>query len=152
MCISLLEILQCCSWLCTVCVKSKELLSFGSHTETDGFCVLSGRESNPRPLVQQAHVPDVCINLVFNYFLFFKTNLIIWSYHRRVYVYHVGGNLFLDAQQMAPLIILEKMGAIYWGTDEDPVLTCIAYQEMLLCCSWFCIMCLRVLELHLLKY
>ena len=29
-------------------------------------------------------------------------------------MYHVGGNIFLNIKQMAPWIVREEMGAIYW--------------------------------------
>ena len=42
-------------------------------------------------------------------------------------MYHVGGNLFLNLQQMALWIIREEMGATYGGTDYVPATTCIAF-------------------------
>ena len=42
-------------------------------------------------------------------------------------MYHVGENLFLNIQQMAPGTIREDMSAIYWETDQDPVAKCIAF-------------------------
>ena len=43
-------------------------------------------------------------------------------------MHHVGGNLFLNMQQMAPLMIREEMrSTTHWEPDQDPVLKCIAF-------------------------
>ena len=42
-------------------------------------------------------------------------------------MYHVGGNLLLNIQQMAPWIILEDMGTTYCESDQDPASKCIVF-------------------------
>ena len=43
----------------------------------------------------------------------------------------MGGNLFADIQQMAPLVIGEEMSERHLlGTDRDPVPTCKAFVNI----------------------
>ena len=43
-------------------------------------------------------------------------------------MYHVGGNIFLNIQQMVPQIIREEMmSATYWEADQDLVRKGIAF-------------------------
>ena len=62
-------------------------------------------------------------------------------------MYHVRGIIFLNLQWMAPLLIRDELGApSVENVSRSSFSEYRVCKEMLLCCSWLCILCFKSME------